>query len=74
MSRLSEIFGEKMLKADMLLRILGIPQKSKLVLDKTLDEMMGYLKAYADGVNYYIEEHKGNFPLEFNVLGYTPDK
>lgn len=72
--RLSEIFGEKMLKADMLFRTLDIPQKSKLVLDKASDEMMGYLNAYADGVNYYIEEHKGNFPLEFNVLGYTPDK
>lgn len=72
--RLSEIFGEKMLKADMLFRTLDIPQKSKLVLDKASDEMMGYLNAYADGVNYYIEEHKGNFPLEFNVLRYTPDK
>jgi len=72
MGRLSEIFGEKMLKADILFRTLGIPEKSKMVIDKASDEMMNYLNAYAEGVNYYIEEHKGNFPLEFNVLGYTP--
>jgi penicillin amidase len=73
LGRLSEIFGEKMLKADMLFRTLGIPQKSQLVLDKASEEMMGHLKAYAAGVNYYIQEHKGNFPIEFNILGYVPD-
>ncbi|MCD4742790.1 MAG: penicillin acylase family protein [Desulfobacteraceae bacterium] len=73
MGRLSEIFGEKMIKADMLFRTLSIPQKSKLVLDKASDKMMNHLNAYAEGVNYYIKEHKGNFPLEFNVLGYAPD-
>ena len=73
LGRLSEIFGEKMLKADILFRTLGISQKSKMVLSKASDEMIGHMEAYAEGVNYYIQEHKGNFPLEFNVLGYTPD-
>ncbi len=71
--RLSEIFGEKMVKADTLFRTIGIPQKSKKVLGKVSDELMGYLAAYAKGVNYYIQEHKDNFPLEFNILKYTPE-
>ena len=74
MGQLSEIFGEKMLKADILFRTLDISQKSKMVLGKISEEFSGYLDAYAQGVNYYIEEHKGNFPLEYNILGYTPDK
>jgi penicillin G amidase len=74
MGRLSEIFGEKMLKADMLFRTLGITQKSKMVLGQISEELTGHLDAYAQGVNYYIQEHKGDFPLEYNILGYTPDK
>lgn len=73
MGRLSEIFGEKMLKADILFRTLDITKKSKLVLAKSSDELRGHLDAYAQGVNYYIQEHKGNFPLEYNILGYMPD-
>ena len=73
MGRLSEIFGEKMLKADRLFRTLDITKKSKLVLAKSSDELRGHLDAYAQGVNYYIQEHKGNFPLEYNILGYVPD-
>ena len=71
--RLSEIFGEKMLKADILFRTLDIPEKSKLVLANTSDELLQYLDAYARGVNYYLQEHKGNLPLEYNILGYVPD-
>jgi len=74
MGRLSEIFGEKMLKADILFRTLDISKKSNMVLGKVSKELLGYLDAYAQGVNYYIAEHKGNFPLEYNILGYTPDK
>jgi penicillin G amidase len=74
MGRLSEIFGEKMLKADILFRTLDITKKSEMVLSKASDELLGYLEAYAEGVNYYIDEHQGNFPLEYNILGYTPEK
>ncbi|HME09611.1 MAG TPA: penicillin acylase family protein [Bryobacteraceae bacterium] len=30
------------------------------------------LNAYARGVNYFIETHRGNLPLEFTLLGYDP--
>jgi len=73
MGRLSEIFGEKMLNADILFRTLDITEKSKRVLSQTSGEVLSHLDAYAQGVNYYIKEHKGNFPLEYNILRYTPD-
>ena len=28
--------------------------------------------AYARGVNYFIETHRGNLPLEFTILRYDP--
>src|SRR5271169_4047494 len=30
------------------------------------------LNAYARGVNYFIQTHRGNLPLEFTLLGYDP--
>ncbi len=30
------------------------------------------LNAYARGVNYFIETHRGDLPLEFTLLGYDP--
>ncbi len=74
MGQLSEIFGEKMLKADILFRTLGISKKSKMVLDRASDKILSSLSAYTQGVNFYIKEHKGNFPLEFNILRYTPEQ
>ena len=30
------------------------------------------MAAYARGVNYFVETHRGNLPLEFTLLGYEP--
>ena len=32
------------------------------------------LEAYADGVNLYIKNAAGNYPVEFYILGYQPEK
>lgn len=74
MGRLSEIFGEKMVKTDTLFRTLNMPEKSNMVFNKTSEKLKQHMNAYAKGVNYYIKTHKNNFPLEFNILGYTPDR
>ena len=72
--RLSEILGEDMIIADHVLRSLRIPEKSKLVAEKTEPAIMRCLEAYADGVNQYIKSHQKKLPFEFAVLGYKPDK
>jgi penicillin amidase len=73
MGRLSEIFGKDLLKADYLMRSLRIPDKSKLVLEKTDKKIIDALQAFADGVNLYIESHLDKLPPEFSILGYKPE-
>lgn len=72
--RLSEIFGESMVKADYVMRTLQIPAKSRMVMEKTEPEILEALKNFAWGVNQYIETHQKNLPPEFVILGYKPEQ
>ena len=71
--RLSEIFGEKALDADLLLRKLRIPQTSARLWKKLDPAMQQRLEWYAAGVNRYMDDHKDNLPTEFRILNYTPE-
>ncbi len=67
--RLSELFGDKMLKTDMFFATLGIDAASKEnveALDPSSEEYK-ILQAYLNGVNQFIEE--GPTPIEFTLLG-----
>lgn len=71
--RLSEIFGEKMVETDRLMRSLRVGDKSKMVyesLDRTITEQ---LDCFTEGVNSYIELRGSELPPEFSILGYRPD-
>ncbi len=72
--RLSEMFGEKTVKTDLLMRALRMPEKSKMVMDSLSPEILQSLEYFAEGVNEYIENNSGNLPPEFAVLGYKPEK
>lgn len=72
--RLSEIFGEDLVETDLLMRSLRIPEKSRLVLERTDGIHVSALKAFADGVNQYIEAHQKKLPPEFSILRYKPEK
>jgi len=71
--RLSEIFGEDFLKADMYLRSLDMTNKSKMVLKDSDPVILDAMKAYCDGVNNYIDLAGKKLPPEFRILGYKPD-
>ena len=72
--RLSEIFGEKLVDTDVLLRKLRMPEHSEK-LYKTLDEQVkNPLNAFASGINTYIDQQGDNLPFEFKLLGYQPEK
>lgn len=71
---LSEIFGEDMIDADQMLRMLRIPEKSREILKNSDENVINALDAFCDGVNQYIDTHQNNLPLEFSILGYKPDK
>jgi penicillin G amidase len=72
--QLSEIFGEDMINADQMLRMLRIPEKSRSILENADEEIVSTLNAFCDGVNQYIDTHQNNLPPEFSILGYKPDK
>ena len=71
--RLSELFKRDMYDTDHFLRALGMPEKSRLVLEKEDPAILATLQAYADGVNAWIEECGNKLPPEFRVLGYKPE-
>ena len=72
--RLSEIFGKKLIKTDMLMRALRIPKKSQKVLDQSDAAVKRMLNAYADGVNQFIFRNYHKLPIEFVILGYKPER
>ncbi|MDX2444684.1 MAG: penicillin acylase family protein, partial [Bacteroidales bacterium] len=68
--RLSEIFGEDMVDADLFLRALRIPEKSVFLMEIASPEILSAFEAYTDGINQYIEQHIHKLPPEFAILGY----
>ena len=72
--RLSEIFGEDFVETDHLLRALRIPEKSQMILERTDENILKALEAFADGVNQFIDHNSDRLPPEFRILRYRPEK
>ena len=72
--RLSEIFGEETVPFDLMFRTVGLSKTAKIIQEKMNPEGLNLLEAYSNGVNYYLEEYKNKYPIEFDVLGYQPEK
>jgi penicillin G amidase len=66
------LFGEGVLRADKLQRILGIRAVAENAADALTGEERMCMEAYARGVNAYIASHKRSLPPEFRVLRYEP--
>ena len=71
--RLSEIFGESFVSTDYLLRLLRYQTKSEKILATADPAMVSALQSFADGVNFYLENHSKKLPVEFTLLGYKPE-
>lgn len=72
--RLSELFGTKALKTDKFFKGIGIDDNSAqslALLDKNSQTYI-LANAYLEGVNQFMEE--GKAPIEFKLLGITPQK
>jgi penicillin amidase len=68
--RLSELFGESQVPTDSFLRTLGWHRTAQDEVDALPADVRGYYKAYAAGVNAYLEERKGGgLAFEYTVLG-----
>ncbi|MFZ5820941.1 MAG: penicillin acylase family protein [Chloroflexota bacterium] len=70
---ISEIIGERGVKNDTMMRILGMTESAEADWETLDAETQAALTAYADGVNAFITQADGNLPLEFKILGITPE-
>jgi penicillin amidase len=73
MGRLSEILGEPALVPDKMFRTLGIWRLAKTITSTLDPRTRTALQDYADGVNSFIETHKGKYPVEFDMLSIEPE-
>ncbi|MFI1000016.1 penicillin acylase family protein [Streptomyces galbus] len=73
--RLSEMFGKSQVKNDEFLRTLGWDRVARKEYDDELsDSTKKYLRAYAEGVNAYLDGKDGkDISLEYAALGFTND-
>ena len=70
--RLSEILGSDALIFDKMLRTLGIKKTSQRILKILKPEVLKLLQSYSAGVNQYLKDAKGDYQVEFDILGYNP--
>ncbi len=72
--RLSEIFGVETLPFDKMFRTVGLNRTAKMIKEKMNPEALKLLEAYSRGVNFYLEEKKNEYAVEFDVLSYQPEE
>lgn len=70
---LSEIVGSVALPADKIQRVLQIRASADRAVANLPADQLHILQVYADGVNASIEEQSKHLPVEFHILGYTPE-
>ena len=71
--RLSEIIGRETVETDRFLRTLGLYRLAEQQAEQLTGGAKRVLDAYVDGVNAYIVNHRGAWPLEFMLLGFEPE-
>ncbi len=71
--RLSELFGEKTLAMDKMFRMVGLARTAAAIEPELDPVSRDALASYAAGVNAFITSHHGEYPAEFDMLGYEPE-
>ena len=72
--RLSEVLGNKTIQFDKMFRIIGLDRVIKRDFSKIDSATRIFLEKYSKGVNSYLENNIGNVGLEFDLLGYKPER
>jgi penicillin amidase len=75
--RLTELAGPTALPLDRETRHLGLPRAARRALAAvdTTSATYGFIQAYADGVNAWIDHlHPDEIPLEYHLLGRLPER
>lgn len=71
--RLSELFGSATVPFDKMFRILGLKRVAEEEERRLSPKEHDRLQWYADGVNAFILQNKGRYPVEFDLLRYEPE-
>jgi penicillin amidase len=71
--RLAEILGPSALPADRFLRTLGLDRTAEADVQALQPVLRTELDAYTAGVNAFLNTHQQSLPLEFRLLGFTPE-
>lgn len=70
--RLAEIFGERVISADLLARTIGYERIAKQQIEKLSPDELAALEAYSRGVNACVAGSAA-LPIEFRLLKYEPE-
>jgi penicillin amidase len=71
--RLSEILGEPALKTDKLFRTLNLHRTAHQLTELLDPPTRSALEAYARGVNAFLESHRSDLAIEFDLLNIIPE-
>jgi penicillin G amidase len=71
--RLAEMFGASQLDTDKFIRTLGWRIAAQRDLDAVRPEARAILDAYTEGVNVWLDGHRGSLGLAFLAAGVTPE-
>ncbi|MBN2366210.1 MAG: penicillin acylase family protein [Calditrichaeota bacterium] len=72
--QLSEVFGDTTVAADRLFQTLGLDSITMELYSKISEESRQWLIHYSSGINAYMDEIRDEFPLEFILMDFTPEK
>lgn len=70
--RLAEVLGPAAIPVDRLFRVVGLGAAAEASVGALDEEVVAYVRAYADGVNAYRQEAQGRLPLEYRLAGFSP--
>ena len=71
--KLAEILGPDLVPVDRFFRTITAGRSIESIAAAYDKQTLEVSKAYTKGVNYFIKNHKGPLPLEFTILGYSPE-
>jgi len=71
--RLAEILGKDLVPVDRFFRTITAGKSVEDIAAAYPHETVAASDAYAEGVNYFIDNRKGPLPIEFTILGYKPE-
>jgi len=71
--KLAEIFGKDLIPVDKFFRTITAGKSCEKIAAAYTPDTISASQSYAAGVNHFIKHHKGPLPIEFTILGYTPE-